>query len=201
MTLATHFEAQADEARLRRFFQSIETDLLSQARFANTLSFLEYVGARKILKSQPEQTITSSLLSHVAEEIRHAGLFKKIALEMSGDTLKDYALGSLWDGKKAWSYFQGLDQAAAQLLQHPDPQLNYLLTTYGIESRALHTYKIYCDYLPSERHRKWLSGILREEESHLKETETELLDLSPDPKILADLLYVETALFWTWFDH
>jgi len=49
------------------------------ARMVNTFSMLEYIGTRKILKSQDAPSMTLSLLAHIQEEIRHAQMLKKLA--------------------------------------------------------------------------------------------------------------------------
>lgn len=46
------------------------------ARFLNTLSLLEFIGARKIMKSQEEDSVTPAVLAHATEEIRHAQVLK-----------------------------------------------------------------------------------------------------------------------------
>ena len=47
------------------------------AKFLNTISLMEYMGARKIVKSQLEKNVDSEVLAHMTEEIRHAQIFKK----------------------------------------------------------------------------------------------------------------------------
>jgi hypothetical protein len=188
----------SEQQKLRTFFKAITETQEQHARFVNTLSFLEYVGARKILKSQPEDRIDSDLLAHVAEEVRHAQMFKGMALQLSDGRLEDYALPSLWQGQRAWKYFQGIDQAGAEALEKPDPWANYLLSTYLIEQRALEAYSIYSAFIQNEAHRRKLLGIIKEEETHLHETEAELNALVYEKTSLEKLLRKESLLFWDW---
>ena len=207
----------SEREKLRNFFVRITANSELHAKFVNTLSFLEYIGARKIIKSQHETRMTADLLSHIAEEIRHAQLFKRMALALSNGQLDDYGPASLWEGEKAWGYFQGLDQTCARFLQklleglgqpgsQPDPWTCYLLTTLGIEKRALLAYEVYLEFAGAqpglESHRKLLSGILKEEEAHLRETEEALRKTLPRPElystVIEELARLEGDLFWSW---
>src|SRR4051812_13000755 len=102
---------------------------LLHARFINTISLLEYIGARKILKSQHESSISATVLGHVSEEIRHAQIFKSVALKMSGGELLTYDDRSLLAGPAARAYFQDLDHGIMAELEIPDGWLNYLYST------------------------------------------------------------------------
>jgi hypothetical protein len=199
--LKRHDELQERE-KLKTFFARVTKEPETHARFLNTLSFLEYVGSRKIMKSQPESRVTADLLAHIAEEVRHAQLFKRMALALSDGRLVDYSAAALWEGEGAWRYFQGVDQAGPRLLQHysslADPWACYLLTTYGIETRASLAYEVYLDFAGVESHRKLVSGILKEEEVHLSETMAELARAFPDSRPLKELAGIEADLFWTW---
>ena len=48
-------------------------------KLLNTLSLLEYTGARKIVKSQLETNIDLKTLNHMQDEIKHAQMFKRYA--------------------------------------------------------------------------------------------------------------------------
>lgn len=146
------------------------------ARFMNTLSFLEYVGARKILKSQIADTITFQVLAHAAEEIRHAQVLKKIALKLSQGELDSYSPDQLLCGFEASCYIQTLDRAVEKELGEKNPWLNYLYTTLLIEERANQVYPYYEPLLAECGFPGVLKAIVREEDHHLKEIEDELKD-------------------------
>lgn len=141
------------------------------SRFVNTLSFLEYTGARKILKSQLEQDISQELLSHAAEEIRHAQIFKKIALEISSGKRNSYHEDHLLCRKEASHYIQFVDHEIERKLGKGKTWLNYLYTTLLIEERVNIFYPIYASFLEKfkEHHSfaKMIRSVLKEEESHL----------------------------------
>ena len=60
------------------------------ARWLNTFSFLEYIGFRKIVKSQRAEVLNRSLLVHALEEGRHALLLKKLAVKLGGSKFDFY---------------------------------------------------------------------------------------------------------------
>jgi hypothetical protein len=138
------------------------------ARFVNTLSLLEYIGARKILKSQKESRMTAELLAHVAEEIRHAQALKRVALKMSEGELAGYSQDELLAGSEARAYMQDVDHTP--LLEGEssrDAFTSYLYTTLLIEERANRLYPLYEPVLAEAGYPGVLSGILKEEVAHL----------------------------------
>ncbi len=178
------------------FLSEISQHPQLHARFLNTLSFLEYMGSRKILKSQRAESITFELLSHTAEEIRHAQTFKKLALKMSDDSVASYAQEHLFCGAEAAAYFQTIDQSAAQSLGQPDAWTNYLLTTLLIEERANQIYPFYEDILAAAGFPGYLKLIVREENSHLQDISIEIQKNHPlTPALLDGLRAAESAAF------
>lgn len=139
------------------------------ARFINTISLLEYIGARKILKSQHEGAISATVLGHVSEEIRHAQIFKRVALKMSGGKLPTYDDQYLLAGPAARDYFQGLDHGIAAELEIPNGWLNYLYSTLLIEERAGKIYPSYNLFLGEQGFPGVLEAIVLEENEHLKD--------------------------------
>src|SRR5690348_7777093 len=121
--------------------------LAIHAEFLNTLSLLEYIGARKIVKSQVDRNITEELLGHITEEIRHAQVLKHLSLKLSSDSLSTYQDQHLLCGSEAKAYIQTVDHSVEKLLTKKNEWMNYLLTTLVIEERASRAYPIYNDYL------------------------------------------------------
>jgi hypothetical protein len=142
------------------------------ARLLNTLSLLEYIGVRKILKSRPAETFTPELLEHVVEEARHAFVLKTLALRVA--PVPTYAPAHLLAGAAARAYIQALDRGAeADLQAHPPRHaapawLNYLYTTLLIEERADGVYRDYEPILAAAGLGGVLGGIVREEQGHLR---------------------------------
>lgn len=144
------------------------------ARMVNTFSMLEYIGTRKILKSQDAASISISLLAHIQEEIRHAQLLKKLALDLSHGELQTYSQEHLFCGKEAREYFQTIDREAEKRVHRSGKFQNYLLTTLLIEERAKRIYPVYGKALETLGYSPVIRAILRDEENHLREVTEEL---------------------------
>jgi hypothetical protein len=152
----------------------------AHARFVNTLSMLEYVGARKILKSQRAESISSQVLAHAAEEIRHAQILKRVAMKMSDGKLDSYSERHLLCGLEANRYIQTIDRSVEVELDQKDSWVNYLYTTLIIEERANQIYPIYEEFLAESGFAGILKAIVREEDNHLQ-------DISKDLKTAGNL--------------
>lgn len=136
-------------------------------RLLNTLSLLEYIGARKIMKSQEESQITPTLLAHMTEEIRHAQILKKLALKVGGKSVSTYSEDGLLCGNQGRSYIQAIDRKACEVVGAQNSWVNYLLTTLIIEERAQELYPFYDELLKPLGLNGPLRAIFREEEEHL----------------------------------
>lgn len=139
------------------------------AQFLNTLSLLEFIGARKIMKSQEEARITPTVLAHATEEIRHAQIIKKLAIKVGGASVMSYAEDSLMCGDAAREYIHGIDYKAQEVLGEKDSWRNYLLTTLIVEERAQELYPFYDQQLSQVGLGGPLQTIVREEVGHLED--------------------------------
>ena len=97
--------------RLEDLIGAIVADPALHARWLNTFSYLEYVGFRKIVKSQRAEALTAAILGHACEEGRHALGLKKLAVKLGGSAFDSYAPEALLCGEEAEAYFQELDQS------------------------------------------------------------------------------------------
>lgn len=171
------------------------------AKFVNSISLLEYMGARKILKSQRAEALTAGLLAHVAEEVRHAQAFKQIALKMSRGELDTYSEGHLLCGEAARGYMQTIDQGVEEALGE-SARTNYLLTTLLVEERASRIYPQYDLILSELGFPRALSGIIREEDAHLRDV---LEELAAVPHVggplLGELRQLEARAFDAWMNR
>jgi hypothetical protein len=154
------------------FLKEVTRDPGRHARFLNTLSLLEYIGVRKILKSQPAASLSAEMLEHILEEARHAAILKRLALRVGGAAVADYGAPALLCGEEARRYIQTLDRGAAIDLRESGfpaiaPAVNYLYTTLLIEERAGRVYPVYEPLLAALGLGGVLAGIVREEEGHL----------------------------------
>ena len=152
----------------------------ARARWLNTMSFLEYVGFRKIVKCQDAREMTADMLRHAAEESRHALLMKRLAIKAGGSNFKGYERETLLCGDEAEAYFQNVDRETAELLGPAAKTIDvYLAVTWLIEVRAL---AVYAAYDRGCRQRGLVSGVeglIAEETRHLAEAERALESVAP----------------------
>jgi hypothetical protein len=174
--MQTHSEAQTLD--LRSLIGKIATDPMLHAKWLNTFSFLEYIGFRKIVKSQRAEALNLSLLSHALEEGRHAFLLKKLAAKLGGPSFEFYVNETLLCPDQAESYFQDLDhRCEASFETEPEAQrqrLTYLYVTWLIECRAIEVYGLYKKSVAQTEIGAKLDGLLLEEGNHLSHVKTAL---------------------------
>lgn len=180
---------------MKDMIKSIVADREIYARFLNTLSLLEYIGARKILKSQAQENINEKILAHVSEEIRHAQVLKKIAIKIAPGLCDTYKIEALFCGREAGQYFQTVDRAVEKLLADVNPWHAYLFTTLLIELRATDFYQQFEDILQSLGETAF-RGILVEEERHLNEVLNWIESVPNYSEKLVALKKIEEAAFF-----
>lgn len=154
----------------------------THARWLNTLSYLEYIGFRKIIKSQPASLMTQATLLHANEEGRHALLLKNVSLKVGGEKFDSYQSQTLLCGTEAEDYFQSVDAGAEKLLSETATdlkltRLTYFAVTWLVEVRALEVYGAYTNALNGAGIASPLASLLKEEERHLQEVNEEIAGL------------------------
>jgi hypothetical protein len=154
------------------------------ARWLNTFSYLEYVGFRKIVKSQRAEVLTAAILGHACEEGRHALGLKRLAIKLGGVEFDSYASEVLLCGEEAEAYFQDLDKACdeafADRSNEERAKLTYGYVTWLVERRALDVYQIYKRALGESEIARKLGGLLAEETTHLADVEALLRTGDPE---------------------
>jgi rubrerythrin len=195
--------------KFEEVLSTLGTRLDLHSKLINTFSLLEYIGARKIVKSQTDRTLDQELLGHIAEEIRHAQILKSLALKLSDGKLETFEPEHCIAPQEARSYIQQLDQAARVALttnshsanaQSTDPNrewANYLLTTLLLEERAAIVYPTYDAFLERFGLVGKLSSIVKDEDKHLGAVEGHLKDLGTDLSELPQLRELEKKAFAT----
>ncbi|MGO9133315.1 MAG: hypothetical protein ACLP8A_04590 [Methylovirgula sp.] len=186
--------------KLAPLIAAIIKDQKLHARWLNTFSFLEYVGFRKIVKSQRAETLSAATLTHAVEEGRHALRLKKLALALGGAAFDSYAPDALICGEDAEAYFQDLDhQTEAQFADCDEAErvrLTYLYVTWLIERRALEVYGLYKKAVAGSEIAAQLDGLLAEENGHLRQVESEIGMNDPQHQTRAPaLIALETQLY------
>ncbi len=190
------------KTRLESLIRTIVKDPQLHARWLNTFSFLEYVGFRKIVKSQRAEVLNAAILTHAVEEGRHALRLKKLAMQIGGAAFDAYAPETLLCGEEAEDYFQSLDhQCEAQFAECDErtrAKLTYLYVTWLIERRALEVYGLYRSALAGSEIAQKLDGLLAEEIGHLRQVESDLAVSDPEHAARAPLVIgLEAQLYET----
>ena len=160
---------------LLKILEKVISDNWLHARFLNTLSYLEYIGSRKMMKSLPRQVLDKSFLSHINEEIRHSLLLKSFAQKLAKKNLA-YKKKEMVAGSSANQYFQEVDHYSLKFA-FSNPLLNYLYTTYVVEQRAVVFYSLYNEILQKKYFSFSLRAILKDEKQHLKDVEQHIKTL------------------------
>ena len=166
------------ELKTYEALDKITSDDKLHLRFLETLSYLENVGAHKIMAYQTPSEASLEVLQHAHEETRHAWFFKKLTCHFDPQIIESKKLLGLPFSKH---YLNLLDLKVVRELKKSfsNPlewvkESSYFLTTYIIELRASHIYNIYENFLREKKFNFTLKSVLKEEASHLKEMQTEL---------------------------
>ena len=150
---------------LLKILETITCDKKLHAKFLNTLSYLEYIGSRKMLKSLPAFILNKSFLDHINEEVCHSLFLKSLAEKLEKNSL-GFKEQELIAGDSASHYFQEVDHYTLKF-SFSNTILNYLYTTYAIEQRALVFYSLYNKVLKKKAFSFSLQSILNDEQKHL----------------------------------
>jgi len=168
--------AHENTGRLEALLTEIVGSPAVHARFVNTLSRLEYVGVRKMLKSRRAERMDLDGLQHVLDEGVHALRLKKAAVALgtaAGVEVATFSPEHTLAGDAAEDYFQALDRHAEQVVADLPPSLraevNYLLTSAAIEVRAQVFYPRYDRCLAAARAGFSVAAITKDEDRHLAE--------------------------------
>ncbi len=195
--------------RLPSILRMVVADDHLHARMLNTLSRMEYVGARKILKSRRSEDLDGSGLQHLLEETAHALRLKRAAEKLAGDPnrVATYAEKYCLAGAAGEAYIQGVDAAAeAALADLPEGPVrtehNYLLSSLAIEMRAETFYPSYELALREARCPFSVASILKDEERHLAQMRSTLDRVLPDTgRRLDEVMEAEERLFEEWMER
>ena len=150
---------------LLKILETVTSDKNLHFRFLNTLSYLEYLGTRKMLKSLPAPLLNKVFLDHINEESRHSLFLKTIAQKLAGKNL-GFKETELIAGSKASQYFKEVEHYTLKF-SFSNPVLSDLYTTYAIEQRALIFYSLYNDILKKKSFHFSMQSILNDEADHL----------------------------------
>ena len=182
--------------------ERIVADPSIHARFLNTLSRLEYVGARKLMKSQDSGDLSKDTLQHLVEETRHAWMLKKLACRLDSSVAAGFSAELTVAGDEGEAYFQALDAEVTKTVTLSDAselslrKLHYLYTSWLVELRAVAFYSAYEPLLSKAQVPNVLSGILGDETHHLEAMQKSIEAADPLFKNnIAHLIETEATIF------
>lgn len=176
------------------------------AKWLNTLSMMENVGARKISASEHPQKVDLIVLKHAAEEARHAYYLKSQIQKVASDRCPTYESRYLLAPLQSYHYLHSLDLEISRYLKkelklegYSLRYAAYLLVTYAIEVRADELYPVYQKVLQEHQSKVNVRFIILEEEGHLEEMTQQLKDFSEEWEEYAKIVCaIEEKLFQTW---
>ncbi len=192
--------------QLRDLLMRIVDNHATHARFLNTLSLQENIGARKISASELPETTTFMVLKHAAEEHRHAFYLKKQILKLAPGEYLTYRPEELLVPYSSRLYLNMLDVETCRYLKKEMQLIGaglkfaaYLLVTYAIEVRADYIYPIYQQVLDDVQSKVSVRNIIIEEQGHLEEMIAQLKIFSADWELHAkNITTIETKLYHKW---
>ncbi len=192
--------------QLRNILDRICADDQLHAKWLNTLSYMEHIGATKIARTQSGPMANFMTLKHAAEEARHGFFLKHLSRKLWKDGLPTYENPYLLAPVYSHQYLYRLDLEASRLGRKHNLEgrklhdLTYLLVTYAIEVRADELYPIYQEYLDKMPEKRLsVQGIINEEEGHLAEMETELANYPEELRNLTEpICALENRLYEEW---
>jgi len=193
-------------SQLEQILEQIVLNPNLHAKFLNTLSYMENVGARKISKFESRSSANLMVLKHAAEEHRHAYFLKKQMYKLIDSGLETYDDQYLLCPKISGLYLDFLDLKVCQWLKKEFKLqgselkwLAYLLVTYAIEVRADEIYPVYQDVLTRFDQKVHVKSIIIEEEGHLDEMIQQLSNYSDNWEELGQkAIAIEAELFENW---
>lgn len=151
---------------LLKILEKITSDNSLHSRWLNTLSYLEYIGTRKMLKALPAHILDEKFLEHINEEARHSLFFKKLAHKQAAKKKIGFTEQEMIASQAASDYFQKIDHYLGKF-SFSNPTLNYLYTTYIVEQRALVVYSLYDEILKRKSFAFSVQSVLNDEKDHL----------------------------------
>ena len=178
----------------------------SHARWLNTLSMMENVGAKKIKNCEDPVFVSEIILKHSAEEARHAYYLKKQISKILENACPTYEGEYLLAPQSSYQYLHALDVQLCRYLRDEfsfsGPKIKYaayLLVTYAIEVRADGLYPIYQEVLTAHGSQVTVKSIIAEEKNHLAEMTDQLRQFSSEWEAMTKrAIELEEQLFKVW---
>jgi len=170
--------------RLETVLLKIISDHHTHARWINLLSYLEFMGSRKIFKTQKNGRISEAILKHAADEARHALILKQMISKITDDSgFEFYNASHILNAYSGFRYMQSLDAMVKKYMLsvfgsgEDFSYICYVYMSYVIEVRANWLYDIYSGLLERNKSAIHVSGIISDEVRHLDDMSREITNI------------------------
>lgn len=181
-----------------QFLDQITQNPFQHHLWLRALSYLEYIGYRKMVKAVPYNKVNTGVYHHLSDEIQHSFMLREIADKHFGTSLSMQKVSSLVG--IAEDYFQGLDSQVDDWIEsklgEKDSYASYVWVSYTIEKRAMKVYPQYLAKLTDQALKLVVQKIIKDEADHLSYLEDVIREL-PDEISLknAPVLQIEERCF------
>jgi bacterioferritin (cytochrome b1) len=177
------------------FFDRIISSESKHYLWLRSLSYLEYIGYRKMVKALEYQEVSRGVYHHLTDEIKHSYMLKELAEQ----ELK-YG-GKAAFGKEfidiAEAYFQDIDKEVKHWIEketgRENPFICYTVVSYIIEKRAMLVYPNYFNSLRDTACKYIIQKIIADEREHLNYLEEHL-------KLVPELSSLQSCHLWDYED-
>jgi len=208
-TLLQEARRQTSAAGVGALLDRILAEPRLHARLINSLSRMEYVGARKMVKARHIDSLDNAGMQHLLEEVGHALRLKRAAIKVNGGSdegIETYATEHTLAGDAGEGYLQGVDRGCEGLLtglglsEPKRSEVNYVLSSLAIEVRAEAFYPVYEEALQRAGAPFSVRSILSDELRHLEEMTTAIAEHLPEggEAIIEAALKLEDQCFRRW---
>ena len=134
-----------------------------------SLSYLEYIGYRKMVKALDYDNVNRGVFHHLTDEIQHSFMLRELAEKNFGRQRPESFTEEYQD--IAEEYFQKIDAEINRWVLlaagAENPLYCYLLTSYIIEKRAMQVYPHYYNRLSEAPSKFIIQKIIKDESEHL----------------------------------
>lgn len=167
----------AEENDWRIFLDEVIQSSHKHYLWLRSLSYLEFIGYRKMVKSLGYLGVEKGSFHHLHDEIQHSFLLKEVAEKSFVEPEIRELFGHSFI-EIAENYFQSLDGAIQNWVKiqlgKDSPYLCYMLTSYLVEKRAMKIYPAYYHRLKETPLKFTLQKIIKDEREHLNYLEEKI---------------------------
>lgn len=184
------------------FLTWVSADCSKHYLWLCSLSYLEYIGYRKMVKTLGHG-LDKNTYQHLSDEIHHSLMLKEMAEKLKASSDKEFSQAYI---QLSEDYFQSIDQATEDWViaetEAKNPFLCYLLVSYLIEKRAMQLYPQYLAKNKKSPLASVLQKIIKDEQAHLSYLENTLKHTKELPAFEASKVWsIEEKCFYNYLNQ